>query len=112
MHWHPGYIYPSVARRMAGSRTSATLSFPLPNASTVSTQAAAAPAFNPSGQSEISPHTTKYYDKTHEPGTVTELRSVVGIPSVIPRKWRYSMFNFSGARPDPFSALTVLVLAS
>jgi hypothetical protein len=36
-------FYPSSARLMAGFRTSAILNFPLPNASTVSTQAAAAP---------------------------------------------------------------------
>ena len=35
--------YPSSARRIAGSRTSANVTLPLPNVSTVSTQAAAAP---------------------------------------------------------------------
>ena len=95
---------------MAGSKTSATLSCPLPNASTVSTQAAAAPEFV-----RVNVRNKPAYHqvlKFHEPGTVTELRSVVGTSSVMPREWRYSMLNFSGARPDPFSALTVLVLAS
>jgi len=50
--------------------------------------------------------------EANEPGTVTELRSVVGILSVIPSERRYSVLNFSGVRPDPFSPLTVLVLAS
>ena len=48
-------IYPSSASRIAGSSTSATESFPLPNVCTVSTHAAAAP------------------------GTVTEFKSVRGM---------------------------------
>jgi hypothetical protein len=91
---------------MAGAKTSAKLTFPLPNASTVSTQAAAAPTF------VIKEAPTLPRIKSDEPGTVTELRSVVAMRSVIPNEWRYSMLSFSGARPDPLSALTVLVLES
>lgn len=85
------------------------LIFPLPNASTLSTQAAAAPAFGIRSKKSIH---ILYAVASDEPGTVTELRSVVAIHSVIPRERRYSMLNFSGARPEPFSALTILVLAS
>jgi len=96
---------------MAGFKTSAILSFPLPNASTVSTQAAAAPiSFGIKKDYTLRWHVL--IAETNEPGTVTELRSVVGILSVIPSERRYSMLNFSGVRPEPFSPLTVLVLAS
>jgi len=104
--------YPSSARRMAGPKTSARLNFLPPNVSTMSTQAAAAPSTFDIKETPQWHHPAAKTKKSYEPGTVTELRSVVGIPSVIPRERRYSMLSFSGARPEPFRALTVLVLAS
>lgn len=66
-------------RRMTGSRTSATLSFPFSDAPIISTSAAEAPAF----VIKTSPHT-----EIHKRGTVAELR-----------------FNFSGARPEPLCVI-------
>ena len=87
--------------RIAGSRISASDSFPLPSFETVSTQAAA------------------------HPGTVTEFKSVGGILEgtinilslskvlpLIPLVFMYSRVSFSGERPEPLNALTSLVWAS
>ena len=67
---------------MAGSKTSATVTLPLPKFSIASIQAAAAPA-----QLVLKSNETPSADYD-EPGTVTELRSVVGMRPLIPRDKR------------------------
>lgn len=102
---HVCRAHPSSASLMAGSRTSVTVNFPLPNSLIVSTQAAAAPALL------LMPDKVEQFG-INVPGTVTELRSVRGMRPVSPRERAYSIVNFSGERPEPLSAFTVLVAAS